>query len=141
MKLKVKRLSEIAVIPRYATDGAACFDLVSTSRKIGSGGTATYETGLAFEIPKGYVMLVYSRSGHGFKEGLRLSNCTGVIDSDYRGQVMVKLQSDQPNPDWPRVGERVAQALLVKLPVVEFEEVEELTETKRGNGGFGSSGN
>lgn len=140
MKLKVKRLSPDAVIPQYATDGAACFDLVATERKIGSDSTATYATGLAFEIPKGYVMLVYSRSGHGFKEGLRLVNCTGVIDSDYRGQVVVKLQADQPQPDWPRVGERVAQAMLVKLPVVEFEEVEELTETKRGQGGFGSTG-
>lgn len=140
MKLKVKRLSEDAVVPRYATDGAACFDLVATERKIGSDGTATYATGLAFEIPKGHVMLVFSRSGHGFKEGLRLANCTGVIDSDYRGQVVVKLQADHPQPDWPRVGDRVAQAMLVKLPVVEFEEVEELTETKRGNGGFGSTG-
>ena len=140
MKLKVKRLSENAVIPKYATDGAACFDLVATSRKIGSDGTAIYETGLAFEIPKGHAMLVFSRSGHGFNEGLRLSNCTGVIDSDYRGPLMVKLQSDQSQPDWPRVGDRIAQAMLVKLPVVDLDEVEELTETKRGQGGFGSTG-
>ncbi len=139
MKLKVMRLSENAVIPQYATDGAACFDLVATDRALRAD-TCLYVTGLAFEVPKGHVMLVFSRSGHGFNEGLRLSNCTGVIDSDYRGPLMVKLQSDQPNPDWPRVGERVAQAMLVKLPMVEFEEVEELTETKRGQGGFGSTG-
>ena len=139
MKLKVKRLSENAVSPRYATDGAACFDLVATYRTL-IGDVALYEIGLAFEIPKGHAMLVFSRSGHGFNEGLRLSNCTGVIDSDYRGQVVVKMQSDHPQPDWPRVGDRVAQAMLVKLPVVELEEVEELTETKRGQGGFGSTG-
>lgn len=140
MKLKVKRLSEMAKLPQYATEGAACFDLVATDRRI-SGDTATYGTGLAFEVPKGHVLMVYSRSGHGFNEGLRLCNGTGVIDSDYRGEVRVKLQADQPQPDWPRVGDRVAQAMLVKLPVVEFEEVDELTETKRGQGGFGSTGN
>jgi len=140
VKVNIKKLHEDATVPKYATEGAACFDLVATARKIGVDNSATYATGLAFEVPKGYVMLVYSRSGHGFKEGLRLANCTGVIDSDYRGQVMVKLQSDHPQPDWPRVGERIAQAMLVKLPVVEFEEVEELTETKRGQGGFGSTG-
>jgi len=139
MKLKVKRLSEKAVVPKYATDGAACFDLVAISRKI-VGDTATYDTGLAFEAPKGYVLLVYSRSGHGFNDGLRLSNCVGVVDADYRGEVKVKLQSDQQNPWWPQVGDRVAQAMLVKLPAIELEEVEELSETKRGEGGFGSTG-
>lgn len=140
MKLKAKRLHEKAVIPKYATDYAACFDLVAASRKI-TGDTATYGIGLAFEVPKGHVMLIYSRSGHGFNDGLRLSNCTGVIDADYRGEVKVKLQSDQPLPWWPEVGDRVAQAMLVKLPAIELEEVEELSETNRGQGGFGSTGN
>jgi len=139
VKLKFKRLSSDAVIPKYATEGSACFDLVATKRTI-HGSTATYETGLAFEIPKGHVLMIYSRSGHGFNDALRLSNCTGVIDADYRGEVKVKLQADSLHPDWPRVGDRVAQAMLVKLPVVELEEVEELTETKRGQGGFGSTG-
>jgi len=139
VKLKFKRLSSDAVIPKYATDGAACFDLVATARDI-DGNTCTYRTELAFEIPKGHVLMIYSRSGHGFKEALRLSNCVGVIDADYRGEVKVKLQADGMRPYWPRVGDRVAQAMLVKLPAVEFEEVEELTETKRGQSGFGSTG-
>ena len=139
MKLKVKRLSPEAVIPKYATEGSACFDLVSTKRVI-EGTTATYNTGLAFDIPKCHALMIYSRSGHGFNDALRLSNCVGVVDADYRGEVMVKLQADIDRPYWPRVGDRVAQAMLVKLPAVEFEEVEELTETKRANGGFGSTG-
>ena len=146
--LKVKKLTKSAILPKYQTNGAACFDLhaatVAGMREMGSavskGHPLTCGTGLAFEVPEGHVMLVFSRSGHGFKEGLRLCNSTGVIDSDYRGEVMVKLQADHPRPDWPRVGERVAQAMLVKLPVVELEEVDELTDTKRGQGGFGSTG-
>lgn len=138
--LKFKRLSPQAVPPTYATEGAACFDLTAIARSV-SGNTATYSTGLAFEIPTGHVLLVYSRSGHGFKSDMRLANCVGVVDSDYTGEVMVKLTHDSGDaPDWPWVGDRVAQAMLVKLPSVTLEEVEELHSTKRGANGFGSTG-
>lgn len=140
LKVKVKRLSNASQLPLYATDGSGAFDLVATSRHV-QGYTATYGTDLAFEIPDGHVMLVFSRSGHGFRDALRLANCVGVIDSDYRGDVKVKLQSDgERYPEWPHVGDRVAQGIILPIPAVEFEETEELSETKRGAGGFGSSG-
>lgn len=138
--LRFKRLHQDAVTPTYATDGAACFDLTAIGRAI-HGNTATYSIGLAFEIPAGHVLLVYSRSGHGFKADMRLANCVGVVDSDYTGEVMVKLTYDGLDaPDWPWIGDRVAQAMLVKLPSVTLEEVEELQPTKRGANGFGSTG-
>lgn len=138
MKVKVRRLHKDAVLPTYATDGSGAFDLTSVTKE-----GQVYGTGLAFEIPKGHAMFVYSRSGHGFKDDLRLANCVGVIDSDYRGEVKVKLAfdgADYQRPYWPSAGERIAQAVIMKVPTVEFEEVEELTDTKRGEGGFGSSG-
>ena len=138
--LKFKRLSPQAVTPTYATEGAACFDLTAIARTI-KGNSATYSTGLAFEIPQGHVMLVYSRSGHGFKADMRLANAVGVVDSDYSAEVMVKLTHDGLDaPDWPWIGDRVAQAMLVKLPTVTLEETDELHATQRGANGFGSTG-
>lgn len=146
--LKVKRLHPDAIIPQYATGGAGCFDLHAIdcgqqSPVWGSGPGVTFRTGLAFEIPHGHVMLIFSRSGHGFKHETRLANCTGVIDSDYRGEVMVRLVRDGGNTlDILRVnpGDRIAQAMLVPIPRVRLEEVSELSETARGAGGFGSTG-
>lgn len=138
--LKFKRLHPTAETPTYATDGAACFDLTAIARTI-KGNTATYSTGLAFEIPQGHVMLVYSRSGHGFKSDIRLANAVGVVDSDYTGEIMVKLTYDgDDKPDWPWIGDRVAQAMLIKLPVVDLEETCTLHDTARGPKGFGSTG-
>lgn len=141
LKIKIKRLHSDAVIPKYATDGSAAFDFVAVDR-VRLGNTSTYDTGVAVEVPVDHVMLVFSRSGHGFNHDLRLANCVGVIDSDYRGEVKVKLTHDDDRftAQWPRVGDRVAQGIILPIPAVEFEEVEELSETKRGNGGFGSSG-
>ena len=139
MKIKLDMLHSDAVIPTYATDGSGAFDFVAVSRDIYKH-NATYGTGLAIEVPKGHTLLIFSRSGHGFKAGLRLSNCTGVIDSDYRGEIMVKLQYDgNEYPDWPRVGDRIAQGIIIKTPKVEFE-LGKLSSTERGQGGFGSSG-
>jgi len=140
MKMRVKRLDPKAVIPVYATDGAGAFDITAITHKPVSRGIAMYGTGLAFEVPKGHVMLVFSRSGHGFRDHTRLANCVGVVDSDYRGELMVKLVRDDHDDEMPWRGDRVAQGMLVKLPSVEFEEVDELTETKRGTGGMGSTG-
>jgi dUTP pyrophosphatase len=140
MQLKVKRLNPRAVIPKYQSDGAACFDFVAIKRTDVGPGIALYNTGLAFDIPKGYVLEVYGRSGHGFNRHTRLTNCVGIVDSDYRGEVMVKLISDDCLYDMPEVGERVAQAMLRRVDQVEFIEVDELSETKRGANGMGSTG-
>ena len=138
MILKYKKLHPEAVPPLFATSGSACFDLTSISTHI-QGDNITCTTGLAFEVPDGYVMLVYSRSGHGFKQGLRLANCVGVIDSDYRGELMVKLHKDRDGDFNIKHGDRVAQAMLVELPDYTLEEVSELSDTVRGTNGFGST--
>lgn len=142
LRIKIKKLCADAVAPQYATPGAACFDLHSTTE-----GVATKEaplvcgTGLAFEIPDGHVMLVFSRSGHGFKNDVRLSNCVGVIDADYRGEVKVKLAKDSLGGILPvQKKDRIAQAMVIPVDKVAFVEVEELGSTERGEGGFGSTG-
>jgi dUTP pyrophosphatase len=140
MILKVKKLHSDAVLPRYQSDGAACFDLVAVDCIDYGDGTALYSTGLAFDIPQGYVLLVYSRSGHGFSKNTRLTNCVGVIDSDYRGEVFVKLIRDDDFYTMPKIGDRVAQAMLMPVNQVEIQECEEMSETKRGVNGFGSTG-
>lgn len=145
--LKVKRLSPRARLPEYATDGAACFDLraclvsdMDAAIDTAAHATVCIPTGLAFEVPTGHVMLVFSRSGHGIKDNTRLANCVGVIDSDYRGQVEVKLTRDDGLGIFVRDGARIAQALVLPLPQVELIECDELSPTARGAGGFGSTG-
>jgi len=138
MNFRYKKLLPNAVPPLFATEGAACFDLTCIGTQI-MGDTITCTTGLAFEVPEGHVMLVYSRSGHGFKQGMRLVNCVGVIDSDYRGEVMVKLRMEQEGDFNVKNGDRVAQAMLIKLPSYILEEAAELSDTARGTGGFGST--
>jgi dUTP pyrophosphatase len=142
MQVKIKKLHPNAVIPQYATTGAACFDLVSVNEVMITPGRehVALKTGLAFEIPEGYVMMVYSRSGHGFKNGIRLANGTGVIDSDYRGEVMVKMHNDGSTALLVNAGERIAQAMIIPALQVELEVVDELSDTARGSGGFGSTG-
>ena len=128
-------------MPQYATSGAACFDLHTTHRgKVPAWDSATFHTGLAVEVPENHVLLIYSRSGHGFKSGLRLANAVGVIDSDFRGEIVVKLHNDTRIEFGFETGDRIAQAMLVPVPRVTFEVVDELTDTTRGAGGFGSTG-
>ena len=141
INLKVKRLTDTAKLPTYAHDGDACFDLYADDVNETCGGTVfTCDTSLSVEVPQGYAMMIYSRSGHGFKNNMRLSNCVGVLDSGYRGPVMVKLTCDRQIQYVPKVGDRIAQAMLIPVPVVTFEEVTELSDSERGEGGFGSSG-
>lgn len=141
MKLNVKQIHPDAQPPRYATHGAACFDLVAIDgAEIPPMFAATLRTGLAFEIPEGYKMAIYSRSGHGFKNGVRLSNAVGVIDADYRGEVMVRLHNDGDRPFVVEPGDRVAQAEIVPVERISFEVVAELSRTERGGAGFGSTG-
>lgn len=143
--LKVKKLRAGAQLPKYQTEGAACFDLhavgrAGLSKTIHPGHAVTFDTGLAFSVPRGWTMLVYSRSGHGFKSGVRLSNCVGVIDSDYRGELMVRLQNDGDDVFTVASGDRIAQAMLFPAAQFQIEEVSDLDDTPRGIGGFGSTG-
>ena len=140
--LKVKKLSENAKLPGFATPGSACFDIRTSITKpirIEAHSSAIIPTGLAFEVPEGYVMNVYSRSGHGFKHNIRLANCVGVIDSDYRGELLVKLTTDgvaytvEP-------GEAIAQGRLEQLVQTILVASLDLSDTARGTGGFGSTG-
>jgi len=154
MHLKVKKLDPAAILPVYATPGAACFDIHALTpwgspdwdsheaRRVDGSSPQTFRTGLAFEIPDGHVMLVFSRSGHGFKNDVRLANATGIIDADFRGELMVKLtcDSDLSQELIVRPGDRIAQAMIVPIPRVEMVEVDELGTTERGAGGLGSTG-
>ena len=141
MKVKIEQLYKGAMEPTYGTPGAAAFDLYAAQDGVVEAyAMAVIKTGLAFEIPQGYVMRVYSRSGHGFKNGVRLVNCVGVIDSDYRGEVMVGLKNDGPTMMWVRQGDRIAQAIIEPVERIEFEWANELSSTERGQGGFGSTG-
>ncbi len=143
MKLKVKKLHPDAILPKYQTAGANCFDLHTCDHlPTIVDPNAIFRTWLAFEVQKDHVMLVFSRSGHGFKSDTRLSNCVGVVDSDYRGEVMVKLARDEAFCDAVQVspGDRVAQAMIVYAPQVEIEWAELLDDTERGTKGLGSTG-
>jgi len=151
MELKVKKLQPDAQLPVYGSDGAACFDLHAYMPKaegsepdqfVAKGMPLTINTALAFEIPEGFGMLIFSRSGHGFTNDIRLANSAGVIDHDYKGEVLVKLACDGAEHRSHRIrhGDRVAQAVLVAMPQVTFIEVDELTHTERGENGFGSTG-
>lgn len=142
----VKRLTDTAILPAFATAGAACFDLHADLKsedgceQIIFSYEHVFRTGLAFDIPKGYALMVYSRSGHGFKNDVRLANCVGVIDSDYTGEVKVKLTIDNDGSFTVSHGDRIAQAMLIKVPCVQLVEVDELKTTERGANGFGSTG-
>lgn len=144
MEIKVKKLTEDALLPVYGTEGAACFDLMCSEKGPFTlhhdNDSLVINTGLSFEIPDGYVMLVFSRSGQGFNKDVRLANCVGVIDSDYRGEVKVKLTKDVRNGTYAfDYGDAIAQAMIIPVPRVGFIEVDELSSTERGEGGFGST--
>lgn len=142
MNVKVKKLYPEAKLPTYATDGSACFDIYShTNGEVDWQSPCVFRTGLSFEIPEGFVMMVYSRSGHGFKEDVRLCNTVAVIDSDFRGELLIKLACDREN--WGmsvNAGDRIAQGMVIPVEQVQFEEADSLSDTERGEGGFGSSG-
>lgn len=147
MDIKIKKLNENAVIPRYAKDGDAGMDLTATSKYYDENGNVCYGTGLAFEIPDGYVGLVFPRSSL-CKKDLSLSNSVGVIDSGYRGEVSFKFKRtvvlDDGSGKLPyqeyEVGERIGQIIVLPFPKIEFVDVPELSETERGTRGYGSTG-
>ena len=144
MKVKIKRLVSEAVMPRRSHASDAGWDLVAVNRKVDADGAVVYGTGLAMEIPEGHVGLVFPRSSVA-KKDLVLSNCVGVIDSGYRGEVMAKFKLLDPliKHDvyhWYNVGDRIAQLVIMRLPEVEMVESEDLSESDRGEGGYGSTG-
>jgi dUTP pyrophosphatase len=143
MNVKVKKVLENAVLPIRGSDGAAGFDLTAATEVFKpekTGPIFEYDTGLAFEIPKGYVGLVFPRSSVTTKTTLSLGNAVGVIDSDYRGTVKFQYRNNHIPGKKYNVGDRIGQIIILPIPTVNFEEVSELNDTKRGEQGFGSTG-
>lgn len=141
MDVKIKKLVKNAVIPKYAKNGDAGMDLTATSKWYDDDNNVCYGTGLAIEIPKGYVGFVFPRSSNAKKDVI-LSNCVGVIDSGYRGEITFKykfIDNSHLAQDY-NVGDRVGQIIIMPYPSIEFVEVDELSKTERGEGGYGSSG-
>ena len=142
MKIKVKKLNDKAVLPTFGSVESAGGDLYSAENgdvTVGAGETAFIGTGIAVEIPAGYVGLVYARSGMACKRGLAPANKVGVIDSDYRGEIKVVLFNQSNEPRTVASGERIAQLVVAPFVRCEFEEGE-IDSTQRGEGGFGSTG-
>ena len=139
LKIKVKKLHNDAVIPTYSKDGDAGMDLTAIKIISETINQITYGTGLAFEIPKGFVGLVFPRSSVRNYE-LALSNCVGVIDSGYRGEVQCTFNRIHDKFESYEVGDRVAQIMILPYPKVNFIETDQLSNTERGEGGFGSTG-
>ena len=141
MKVKFKRLSEFAKIPAYSKPGDAGMDLTAVNYQTDIHGNIIYGTGLAVEIPEGYVGLVFPRSSNR-KTKAYLTNHVGVIDSGYRGEIMVTYKNVDLSFDEPyNIGDRIAQLIIIPYPLIEPIEANELSETERGEGGHGSTGN
>ena len=143
MKIRVKKLDDRAILPTYGTEFSAGADLYNLpeSGEIAPHTTILIHTGIATEIPEGYCGLVFARSGLATKRGLAPANKVGVIDADYRGEIMVALHNHSDMTATVEAGERVAQLAIVPFLKAEFEEASELSDTVRGAGGFGSTGN
>ena len=143
MNVAVKKLKEKAILPTYGSAQAAGADLyacLDADLTIAPGETAFVPTGLAMELPVGYVGLIYARSGLACKRDLAPANKVGVIDSDYRGEFIVALHNHGKNPQTISHGERVAQLVITPVLNVSFMEADELSDTQRAAGGFGSTG-
>lgn len=144
MNVKIKKLDERAVIPTYGTEYSAGADLYAVCDgevTINPQETVLIHTGLSVEIPQGYAGLIYARSGLASKKGLAPANKVGVVDADYRGEVMVALHNHGNTAQTVASGERVAQLVVTPFLKVDFTLSDELTDTERGSGGFGSTGN
>ena len=147
MEIKIKKLSDKGILPTCAKHGDAGMDLTATSKSYDEYGNVVYGTSLAFEIPEGFVGLLFPRSSN-TKKDLTLGNSVGVLDSGYRGEVMFKFKKVLKDIDQDciqvfkgyEIGDRVGQIIVIPHPKVTFVEVDELSSTERGDGGFGSSG-
>ena len=143
MKIRIKKLDERAVTPTYGTQysaGADLYALLDEAADILPHETRLVKTGISVEIPEGYCGLIFARSGLASKRGLAPANKVGVIDADYRGEVMVALHNHSEATAKVEPGERIAQLAIVPFLKAQFEEVDELSDTVRGAGGFGSTG-
>lgn len=145
MHVKVKKLSDKAVIPTHGSEYAAGYDLYACmdeneSILIAPHHTAKIHTGIAAQIPDGYFGGIFARSGVATKRGLRPANAVGIVDADYRGELVVALHNDSEVEQLVVGGERIAQLVIMPFLAVEFEEADALEETERGDGGFGSTG-
>lgn len=141
--VNIKKLKETAVLPTYGSDYAAGADLYACMEEavaIEPGATEFIKTGIALEIPAGYAGLIYARSGLACKKGLAPANKVGVIDADYRGEIMVALHNHSGQAVTVEQGERIAQLVITPYLTAVFKEVDELSDTVRGEGGFGSTG-
>ena len=143
MKIEIKKLNENAVVPTRGSEQAAGYDLYAATTEpitILPHETVKVGPGLAIAVPDGYFGAIFARSGLAAKQGLRPANCVGVADSDYRGEYIVALHNDTDFERTIAPKERIAQLVVMPYLAVEFEEVAELSETARGEGGFGSTG-
>ena len=141
MKLKFKKLKEKAIVPKYANPGDAGMDLFSTEKYLlKSGERCLVSTGLSVEIPLGYELQVRPRSGLALKKGISIVNTPGTIDAGYRGEIGIILINHGSEDFEINSGDKIAQAVLNKIEVAEIEEAEELSDSSRGEGGFGSTG-
>ena len=143
-KVQIKKMNENAIVPTNGSEKAAGLDLYAcidgVVLVIPAGQTVKIRTGVAVAIPDGYFGAIFARSGLATKEGLRPANCVGVVDSDYRGEVIVALHNDSEDVRFVGNGDRIAQLVLIPYLPVDLYEVDGLDETERGTGGFGSTG-
>lgn len=145
MEISIKKLNQNASIPTHGSEYAAGYDLyacldINNALVIKPHQTAKISTGIAVAIPKGCFGAIFARSGVATKHGLRPANCVGVIDSDYRGEIIVALHNDSEVEQLVVGGERIAQLVIIPFLPIEFTVVDELDDTVRGDGGFGSTG-
>ena len=139
--MSFKKLDKYATTPTRGSEHAAGYDLYSIEDcAINAGETVKVRTGIAVEIPEGYFGGIFARSGLATNRGLRPANCVGVVDSDYRGEVIVALHNDTDHTEGVHIGDRIAQRIVMPYIDANLEEVDDLHETDRGNGGFGSTG-
>lgn len=141
--VKIKKIRPNAVIPTHGSKYSAGYDLHACIDKpviIKPHSTEKIGTGLAMELPNGYFGAIFARSGLATKQGLRPSNCVGVCDSDYRGEYIVALHNDSDEERIVEPNGKIAQLILMEYTIIDFQEVQELSETNRGDGGFGSTG-
>ncbi len=143
MMVKVKRLFSEAILPHRATEYSAGADLyacIPEAVTVAPGETVKIGTGIALETPEGYAAFLYGRSGLGVKYGIAPANCVGVCDADYRGEVIIGLHNHSQESFVIHPNDRIAQVVIAPVLEAEFQEVEELSNTRRGSGGFGSTG-
>lgn len=146
LQINIKKLNENAIMPTYGSEFAAGADLYAITHndtnmvEILPEETAFIGTGIAMEIPEGYVGLIYARSGLACKQGLAPANKVGVIDSDYRGEIMIALYNQSNETKVITSGDRIAQIVIQPVQQFDFVEVDELNESERGDSGFGSTG-